>query len=76
MKDLEYYQGLKYPRTAIPLASGRYRVTYINLPGVMGEGDSLAEAEKNAESKRLEFTGIMLKKGLPISGPEMVTKIT
>lgn len=76
MKDIVYYQELQYPRTIIPLVSGRYRVTYINLPGVMGEGDSLAEAEANAESKRLEFTKIMLAKGLSIPGPDLVTKIT
>ncbi len=76
MQDLQYFRELKYPKTIIPLTTGRYRVTYINLPVVMGEGDTLADAEENAEIKRLEFTKMMLEKGLPVPGPELVTKFT
>lgn len=76
MKSFQYYQGLRYPQTIIPLINGRYRVTYINLPGIMGEGDTVNEAEEKANIKRLEFTKMMLAKGLPISEPDLVVMFT
>ncbi len=76
MKELQYYQGLKYPKTIVPLTNGRYMVTYINLPGVMAEGNTKAEAEDNAEIKRLEFTKMMLEKGLPVPEADLVVKFT
>jgi len=60
-----------YPATFAPKSdgSGRYDVTFADLPGCVSQGDSLEDALRMAQEALALHLGSMLEDGDPIPGP-------
>lgn len=52
-----------------PGEEGGFVVTYPDLPGVVGEGDNVAEATANAEELRMVWTETCLEDGMEVPQP-------
>lgn len=73
MASIEEYRNLKYPMLIEPGEEGGFVVTYPDLPGVIGEGETVAEATDAAEDLRLAWTEAKLDNGWEVPLPGELT---
>jgi predicted RNase H-like HicB family nuclease len=69
MSSIEQYRTLKYPMLIEPGEEGGFLVTYPDLPGVVGEGETVTEATDNAEELRMVWTETCLEDGMEVPQP-------
>lgn len=69
MSSIEQYRTFKYPMLIEPGEEGGFVVTYPDLPGVVGEGDNVAEATTNAEELRMVWTETCIEDGMEVPQP-------
>lgn len=66
---LEHYLNLNYPVTLYPESEGGYTVEIKDLPGCVGQGETVAEALENIEEARRLWLEVAYEHGDEIPHP-------